>query len=414
MAEATPDTSTQTGPRWGKTRTVIAIVLLALGLLLAFAANITTWTKSTLLDTNEWVATVKPLPSDEAVSAAVADLIVDELTLQTEDLRAEARKALPPEARFLAGPIVAGLQSVLREEAMKLIQTPQFADIWAEVNRLAHEQLVAILRGEDNPVLKTSGGEVRLDFRDAVVGVRDALGRDGEQLIEEVPDDAGVITVATSEQLNEAQEAVSLLDALGIVLPLLATAFLLGSIAVAVGRRRFLAAVGIGLAVVAAITLIALDVARGEVLSLIEDATVRSAAGAAFSITTDGLHSQTWGLLILGLLLAIAAWVAGPSRYAVEIRRHSRGLGLKAFHRVRDAAEADERPAELDAVSNFVRAHRVALQLAGVVLALFILILWNQPSWVTVLITAILLAVYLGALELLAPRRRGGGGETAG
>ncbi len=397
-------------PRWARLRTIIAVVLLSLGLVVALAANVTTWTKDTLLDTNDWVAAVEPLPSDDRVSAALADLIVDELTIATEDLRAQARAALPPEARFLTEPIVAGLQRVLREEAMKLIQSQQFTDIWVKVNRLAHEQLVAILKGEDNELLKTSGGDVRLDFRDAVVTVREQLGPDGQQLIADVPEDAGVIVIASSEQLAEAQDAVSLLDTLGVVLPLLATAMLLGSIAVAVGRRRFLLAAGVGLAIVAAITLIALDVARGEVLSLIEDATVRSAAGAAFSITTDGLHSQTVGLLILGLLLAVAAWVAGPNRYAVLIREYARQL----FNRVRRAAEEDDRLADLEPVSNFVRAHRGVLRLTGVVLALIVLIAWKQPSWVTVLVTACLLAAYLGVLELLAPRRPGGGGAPAG
>ena len=396
--------------RRGRLRTIIAVVLLSLGLVVALAANLTVWTKDTLLDTNEWVATVKPLPADDRVSAALADLIVDELTVATEDLQAQARAALPPEAQFLTEPILAGLQRVLREEAMKLIQSEQFTEIWVRVNRLAQEQLVAILRGENNQFLQTSGGEVRLDFSDAVLAVREQLGADGQQLIADVPEDAGVIVIASSEQLSKAQDAVSLLDALGVVLPLLATAMLLGSIAVAVGRRRFLLAAGVGLAIVAAITLIALDVLRGELLGLINDEVVRSAGEAAFEITTDGLRSQTIGLLILGLLLAVAAWVAGPNRYAVLIREYARQL----FNRARRAAEEDDRLSDLEPVSNFVRAHRGVLQLGGVVVALIVLIVWNQPSWVTVLVTACLLAVYLGVMELLAPRRRGGGGAPAG
>ncbi len=388
-------------PRAGarRLRNAAAVLLLILGLVVGFAANITTWTKDVLLDTDEWVATVAPLPQDPEVADAVATLIVDELARDTSGLREEARAALPERAQFLAGPIASALETLVREEASKLIQSEEFNKLWSAANRLAHEQLVAVLLGDDaDGLLETSDGEIRLDLSDAVAAVRSALGSDANALLGEPREGEGVVVIASSDQLAEAQDAVSILDTLGTALPVVAFVLLAASVAVAVSRRRALIAVGVGIAVAMAITLISLDVGRQVVIDLIPDTAVRLAGGQAYEIVVDNLSRQTWVIMLLGLLLAFGAWVVGPSRYAVSLRASVRRFALS----IRGAAGMEE---ELDGVERRVREHRGLLQAAGVALALIALVLWNQPSFTTVIVVAVLLAVWLVALEVLAPRR---------
>lgn len=387
--------------RFSRARRVAAGALLVLALVVGIAANVTVWTKDTLLDTDEWVGAVEELPQEEAVADAIADLAVDELLAASEDLRAEAGRSLPEELQFLAGLIRPALEEVIREQASQLIQSDEFQVLWVEANRRAHETLAAVLSKDDpNDLVTASGGEIRLDLSEVLAAVRGELGESAENLLGPPEEGEGVIVIANVEQLNEAQDAVDTLEGLAIVLPVAFWVLLAGAIAVAVDRRRFLVAVGLGVAAAVLITLIALGVAREEVISLIEDETTRLAGDQAWEVVTSNLIRQSWVIFGVGLVVAAGAWVAGPSRGARAIRDWIRNFALSA----RGAAGVDL--AGSQRVGESVRRHRNWFQALGVGVALIVLIAWDRPSWVTVVVVAALLAVWLIALEVLAPRRR--------
>jgi hypothetical protein len=99
--------------------------------------------------------------------------------------------------------------------------------------------------------------------------------------------------------------------------------------------------------------------------------------------------------IVLALLVAIAAWVAGPSRYATRIRnlwdRELRGAGTRA----------DESDFATVAIAHFVARSKTSLRLVGVGIAIVLLILWDHPKPSTVLGVGILLLLYLAAIEFL-------------
>lgn len=388
-------------PRFHLPRRIVAVVLLVLALIVGIAANVTVWTKDVLLDTNEWVATVEELPQQPAVADAIADLAVDEILAASEDLRAEARQSLPEELEFLAGLIRPALEEVIREQASQLIQSDEFQVLWSQANRLTHETLTAVLQKDDpNDLLIASDGEIRLDLSEILVAVRGELGESAENLLGPPEEGEGVIVIATVEDLGEAQDAVDTLESLAIVLPIAFWVLLAGAIAVAVDRRRFLVAVGLGIAAAMAVTLVALRVAQNEVVGLIEDEATRLAGDQAWEVLTDSLRNQSWVILGFGLLVAAGAWVAGPARQARAIRDWVQRFALSA----RGAAGADLAGSRRS--GEFVRRNRNLLQGLGVGVALVVLIAWDRPSWVTLVVVAGLLVAWLVALEVLAPRRR--------
>jgi hypothetical protein len=113
-----------------------------------------------------------------------------------------------------------------------------------------------------------------------------------------------------------------------------------------------------------------------------------------------------------GIIIALAAFLSGPSRLAVRIRQGGRdligGLGRKA-----DEAGWDAGP-----VGVWIAAHKVGLRIAGVVVAFLVLFLWDTPSALTLLVLALLLLVYLAAIEFLgrpaAPAAPAGPSEPSG
>jgi hypothetical protein len=100
-------------------------------------------------------------------------------------------------------------------------------------------------------------------------------------------------------------------------------------------------------------------------------------------------------MIVLALIVAIAAWIAGPSRLAIRIRnlwnRGLRGAGQRA----------DDSEFATGHVANFVARSTATLRLVGVGIAIAILILWDHPKPSTVLGVGILLLIYLAAIEFL-------------
>jgi hypothetical protein len=110
---------------------------------------------------------------------------------------------------------------------------------------------------------------------------------------------------------------------------------------------------------------------------------------------TNFLQLSGRTMIVLALVVAIAAWLAGPSRLAIRIRnlwkRGLRGAGTRA----------DEAGFATGPIAGFVARYRGALRLVGVGIAIAILILWDHPKPGTVLGVGILLLIYLAVIEFV-------------
>ncbi|HEY4398811.1 MAG TPA: hypothetical protein VGO28_14200, partial [Acidimicrobiia bacterium] len=157
-------------------------------------------------------------------------------------------------------------------------------------------------------------------------------------------------------------------------------------------RRRTLMRWAIGLVIAMAIMAALLALGRSAYLSVAKN---HDAAGAAFDIIVRYLRNGIRVIAALGIIIALAAFLSGPSRVAVRIREGSKALLGGAG---RKAGEAGWEPGP---VSTWVAAHKVGLRIAGVVVVLLVLILWSTPSPLTLLVLALLLLVYVGAIEFV-------------
>jgi hypothetical protein len=151
--------------RW---RTMLAVLLIVLGSVLAPLAGVAVWARNQVTNTDRYVATVAPLASDPAIQNAIADQItakifsyLDVQGLTTQAVDALASRGLPPrladQLQGLATPIANGVQSFTRTEVGKLVQTQAFADVWVQANRLAHQALVKALTGEGGGAVTVQG-----------------------------------------------------------------------------------------------------------------------------------------------------------------------------------------------------------------------------------------------------------------
>jgi hypothetical protein len=83
--------------------------------------------------------------------------------------------------------------------------------------------------------------------------------------------------------------------------------------------------IGVGIIITMIISLIAYEVSESWFLVSISDPLLRLIGGGIWNAVINGLITQTIVLIVLGVLLVIGAWVAGPSRSAVSIRTTVQG-----------------------------------------------------------------------------------------
>ena len=292
--------------------------------MLTFLYAMASWVDRQVLDTDEWTKTSSELLENENIREALATYLVDELYANV-DVEGELRAALPPETRGLAGPAAGGLREFADRAANEALARPRVQATWEQLNRAAHEEFVAIVKDEQRGNISTTGGEVTLELQPVVENIAQRVGLSG--LAQKLPPDAGSLTVLKSDQLGLAQDLADIIETLVIVLLVLGL-FLYGlALYLSRGRRReTLRAIGLIFVAVGVLLLILRSFAGNIVVDeLAKTATVESAANDVWEIATSLLSAIAGNLIINGIIILIAAWVAGSTAPAVALRRASAG-----------------------------------------------------------------------------------------
>lgn len=312
-----PDTPREGPPGApGPWRVRAAWIMVALALVLALISSLTVWLERQALDTDRWTETSVELLQDDETRAALSTYIVNQVF--TGERLPEFQARLPEQLAPLAAPLAAGLEDVARRTTDRLLATPAFQALWEEANRRAHTRLVAILEEKDTGAIESSDGDVVLDLTPLVQRVRDRLGIENPR-----NPDAGKIVVMSSDQLATAQDAVRVIRVLSVFAVLVVIALIAGALRLGEGRRRvLLLATGAGLVLVG-ILLLAVRRITGDALieELATNPTVKPSADHAWLISTSLLRDLAVGLMVIGVVAAVGAWLAGPSRYATGARR---------------------------------------------------------------------------------------------
>jgi hypothetical protein len=384
--------------RTTKRRSAAFAVLLVLGSTMIPVSVLTVWVRNQVLDTERYVATVAPLATDPAVRTALADRIS---TRVNEELAIEqlAREALPAEAGFLVAPIAAGAENLVREAAARVVESEQFAALWAEANRVAHGGVVVALTGAEGEVASVSDGKVVLQLGPMVQRVLDRVdARFGLDVSARVPAERLDVdfVIVDSEQLADVQVAVRWLDRLAWFSAVLAVGLLAAAVAVAADRRRGLLFVGVGVVVSMVLLRVGFAFGRDLYLTNLPDVVEHpDAALAIFDTLVRYVLQGTRVLFIIGLVMIVAAWLSGPSSIAMAVRgAWDRMLG-RGSTVVGSSVELGPLPA-------FVARHRRHLQLAILTVAVLVLLTWEYPTGKVVILIALAALIPLAAVQALA------------
>lgn len=300
-------------------RSIAAWVVFVVAGVLLLLSSFAVWVDRVALNTDEFVDTSSELLEDDAIRRAVATTVVDEL-FGSVDVETEIEGKLPTDLKSLSGPATAGLREGSYQLVGRALQQPRLQHLWALSVEQSHETLVRVLES-DGETISTEGGVVTLDLEQIVLEAADRIGLRSE-VEDQLPADVGRIEILRSDELDTAQNGFQLLNTLAWALPLLSlAAFALGAW-LSGDRRRAMRRIGITLLVVGVVGLVAANIVGAYVVDSLVSATEnRIAAGNAWDILAELLRSSFRWLVVGGILFLVAAWLAGPGRRAVAVRR---------------------------------------------------------------------------------------------
>ncbi|MFD8302436.1 hypothetical protein ACFV29_08780 [Streptomyces sp. NPDC059690] len=394
--------------RHRRLRHACAALLLALTLLLAPLALVATWVHDQVTDTGRYVRTVAPLASDPAVQKVVIDRLTDRVVAQV-DVRAVtdtlarnlADNGAPPSvvrgARALTGPLGSAVHTVVRRNVSRVVTSDAFRQAWEGANRRAHTAVLNMLTGERRGALRASGDTVQLDLGVVVDQVRQRLVAAGFDKAAAIPDTDRTVTLFRTARLARAQDAMRLLNVLGIGLPVLTLALAVLAVWTAPHHRVMVMVTALGVAVTAVLLLIALAVVRRVYLDSVPSATLPpDAAAAIFDTFVRFLRASTRTLLVVSLLTALTAFLYGPSRAARGVRA--------LFRRGTTAGGSALRRAGVHSglTGRWLSAHRSWTVGASIGAGALALVLWNRPTVGAVALVVVLVLAVLSATAVLA------------
>jgi hypothetical protein len=317
--------------------------IFALAVLVGVFAVLAVWVNRQVLDTDNWTNTSSRLLADPKIEKAVGTLLVNEL-FSSVDVAAELKSVLPSEVSGLAAPAADGLRTLANQIAPQVLSTSPVQNAWRLANRAAQIQLLHILKG-GSKTLSTNNGVVTLQLHPLLVQLAAQLGLQQqfesvqsklqgstgevargtvqEKLGVKLPPASGGIVILRSSQLKTAQDIVKAIQGLAIVLPLIALLLFVLAVWLADGWRRVaLRTTGWCLVAIGVIAVLARRLLGNIVVdALVKIPANRPAAHQAFAIGTTLLYDLAFAMITYGVIVVIAAWVAGHTRLAVRLRR---------------------------------------------------------------------------------------------
>ncbi|WP_328761602.1 hypothetical protein [Streptomyces sp. NBC_00272] len=403
-------------PRWHRLRAFLSALLIVIGCVLAPLGIVAAWTSDIVGDTDRYVTTVAPLASNPDVQAAVANRVTGavmehiDLPKLLEDVAPDQRPLLQKALGKLGNGLEGAVRSFVHDKAEDVVASKAFETVWTEANRTIHTALVKALTGSDNGAVQINNDSVTLDLAPVIDQVKTRLVDAGLGVAAKIPQIHTDFTILRSDDIGRVKTGFRLLELAGLWLPVVAVVLAAVGVLLSVHRRRTLVAAALGFAVAALILGIALTVFRTVYLNALPDTVSQPAAGAVYDAMVKLLRTTVRMVVVLGVVLALAAWLSGPGRHATVVRQmwHS---GIAATR-----ASADRAGLRTGPVGGFVGRHRTWITWILVAAAVLAYVLWPHPTgWVVVgLALALLFAFAVTDFIAEDPAEAGDAGGSGG
>jgi hypothetical protein len=420
-----PAAQTKTKTRRGHLpRRISAWVLVVLASILIPMSVVSVWAIQTVTNTDQYVNTMAPLARNPVIVDHLAARATDAL-FSTHLVQNKVTEALPKKAKPLVAPIVSEVQTYVEGLAVKVFSSPQFGRLWDTLNRHSHDAVINILTGKETPLQKklAKGGQIALNLSPALNNLISSANSHGVTLFNPLRSIANgntlSFTVVSKQQVSKFSGLFNLIVKLKWAIPIIALVLAILAVILAMEHRKTLVRLAIGVALVTLLLLAGLSLGRVTFLNQAAGGGFnRQAAAAVWDTVLRFLKADLRWALLASVLVALGAWLGGPARYAVWIRstcaKGGRWVGAQAHELSSGAGRAAAESGRVRRSGGWIVEHIGGLRIVGVIVAgLFLVFGGNLTGW-SLLVIVIVLAVYLGLLQLVAAwaRKVSGSGPT--
>jgi hypothetical protein len=394
-------------PRLRRTRAIVAWILVVLAALLVPLSVITAWAVRLTTNTDKYVETLAPLASDPVITNYIALRATDRL-FEAVPVQEKVQTALPKPAQFVAAPVTQQLKGFVENELKKVLDSTWFHNLWNELNRRSHQQVVEVLTGKGTPKLQKAN-EVLLNVTPVVGQAVKQLDARGIHVFDSAQarlEHAQGVTVklASSQQISKVRGLFHRLVDLTWKVPLVALLIIIVAGLIAVDHRKTLLRIAIGAAIVTLVFLGALQLGKGFFVDHARPRIDPALATAAFNIIVRFLTNDLRWTLLICLIVAVILWFIGPSSWALWIRAQLARGGRWVWRHIREFWDGEQRAKASKrtvATAAWISEHAAALRIAGAVVAGAVVIFGGNLSISSVWNTVLGLAAYLIVLQVV-------------
>jgi hypothetical protein len=295
-------------------------VLLVLATILLLVSILTIFVKRQMLDNTAWNKATAQIIQDPKVQTALATFTVNQLYANVNVAKALEQR-LPSNLDALAPTLAGALQQPATQGVKLALERPKIQQLFIRVSAIAHQKLINVLENKTGYGISTGNGDVTLDLHQLVVEIGTQLGISSSTLAK-LPGRAGTITLLKSDQLSAAQAGVRAVRIASVWLAV-AVLFLYGlAIYLARGARRAtLRNAGVAFALVGLICLVLRQLLGNYITNSLASPGYEPATHRLWLIGTAILGQVGAACLLYGVIAALAAVFAGPTRAATALRR---------------------------------------------------------------------------------------------
>lgn len=285
-----------------------ALPFIVLGAILVPIAVTAGWMRFDLLDADAYVSAIEPVAREEAVQRNLTALI-----LRETDEAITALIRVQPEVGELVD-LAGGQQEVLAQIEPLLVAflpSDEFASIWSGINRLAHETVILVLRGDGRVA-----GEDRDYFVLDLARLVEALPIDPEseigQILAQIPEDElPDVELFAAPEIPVAESYLRHATTVALVLGLAAALLLAAGIWLARDRHRATILAGALIALFSFGVALIFQTLLADQLNQVRVEQERALAAAYVEALVWPFVSSLLAAGFIGVLAVVGAWLIG-------------------------------------------------------------------------------------------------------
>lgn len=382
--------------RWGA-RAIASLIVFIIATLLTPVAIVGHWGHRTVMDAEAYIATVGPLIEQpevqEALGKAISDAVIEQVdTRELVDQFLGGFIDNDAIVTMLGAPITAGINNLIGEATQQIVASDAFATAWYGLNELAQASLVKLLEGNPEGVVQVNGDNIVLDMTNLLTAMQKQLVDRGFTVAAKVtvPDTDRQFVLASSAALPQLQFIYRLSSPILQWFPLLLAALFGIAIALARNRGRMVLAAGIALVAMTVATRLSLDSAEVAFIDQLRGSVFEPASTVFWNTFFNYLLAGLDAVIALGIVLIIAGWFSGRSRWATR----ARGEISTGLHEIGAVIPAGTRRA--------IRGYTPVLRWAVVIVLTVVLVFQQRITVSDVLWISALAALLFTVIELLS------------